>query len=103
MIIYEVNLDVDNEVATAYAEWLDRHISEVLAIDGFEGAEWLDVESDAPGRTCWSIRYRLKNRASLEDYFQKHAARLRQDGLTRFEGKFIPSRRILSARSSHAR
>ncbi|MEO5929215.1 MAG: DUF4286 family protein [Candidatus Kapaibacterium sp.] len=103
MIIYEVNLDVDSAVAAEYAEWLAGHISEVLAIDGFEGAEWLDVESDAPGRTCWSVRYHLKDRASLEDYFQNHAARLRQDGFTRFEGRFIPSRRILSERSSHVR
>ena len=32
MVIYEVNLAVDTEVAEAYADWLGPHIDEILAL-----------------------------------------------------------------------
>ena len=40
MIIYEVNLTVDPEIADEYAVWLRPHIVHILELDGFLGAEW---------------------------------------------------------------
>ena len=36
MITYEVNLEIEREVAEAYGSWLRAHVDELLAIDGFE-------------------------------------------------------------------
>ena len=103
MVVYEVNLAVDAEIAEAYAAWLGPHIDELLALDGFEAAEWLTVDGppgSAPddGRIRWCVRYRLRDRAALDAYLARHAARMRGDGLERFSGRFEASRRVLVPR-----
>ena len=96
MVVYEVNLAVDLDVADDYAAWLGPHIDELLALDGFEGAEWFVVEQEANDwRVHWCIQYRVRDREALQAYFDEHAARLRGDGLDRFGGRFAATRRIL--------
>lgn len=95
MIIYEVNLTVNNSVAEQYEKWLIDHIREMLRFEGFISAEWYEVEGSESNKSVWSIQYRIKNRESLEHYFQQHAQRMRQEGLRRFAGKFSAHRRIL--------
>ena len=97
MVVYEVNLAVDDDVADDYAVWLGPHIDEIVALDGFVDAEWWAVESEeAPGgRVRWCIQYRLRTRDALEAYLDHHADRLRGDGLARFAGRFEASRRVL--------
>ena len=111
-MIYEVNLAVDRDAAGAYAAWLGPHIQEVLEIDGFESAEWWEVApppgaapeaSGGEGRVRWCVHYRVHSRAALQAYLDRHAARLRGNGLARFAGRFEASRRILLARGEHAR
>ncbi len=99
MVIYEVNLDIDKDVAAAFADWLKPHIDEMLEIDGFFRAQWFEVEADAEDRVSWSVRYDVYTRDDLQRYFDHHAARMRGDGLRRFEGRFRATRRILKARS----
>ena len=109
MVVYEVNLEVEAEVADAYAAWLAPHIDEVLAVLGFVSAEWWSVEPDggpdgedrqpdAPAR--WCVQYRVESRAALQAYFDEHAERLRGDGLARFGGRFRASRRVLVPRGA---
>lgn len=105
MIIYEVNLDVDAEAAGAFAAWLGPHIAEILALEGFEGADWWERDPimegrDGEARALWTVQYRLRDRAALEDYLAHHAARLRGDGLARFAGRFTASRRVLAPRGA---
>ena len=95
MIIYEVNLTVNNSVAEQYEKWLTDHIREMLSFEGFISADWYEVEGSESNKSVWSIHYRLKNRESLENYFREHAQRMRQEGLRRFAGKFSAHRRIL--------
>ena len=109
MVVYEVNLAVDADVADAYAAWLGPHIDEVLAVPGFVSAEWWDVEatpppddatgSAAPPRVRWSVQYRVESREALQTYFDRHAERLRGDGAGRFGGRFEASRRVLVERT----
>ena len=105
MVIYEVNLAVDAEVADGYAAWLAPHIDEVLAVPEFRTAEWWAVEPDGePGdgdrqRVRWCVQYRVESREALQTYFDDHAERLRGDGLARFGGRFQATRRVLLPRS----
>lgn len=101
MVIYEVNLTVDVDVAAAYAAWLAPHIAEVLAVPGFQTARWFEVEPDDPsdGRRQWVVQYRVESREALQAYFDDHAARLRGDGLDRFGGRFTATRRVLRPRA----
>jgi hypothetical protein len=96
MILYEVTLEVQNEILDTYRPWLRTHIAEMTALPYFDGAEAFTVESASQRTTTFTILYQAKSRAELEDYFENDAARMRQDGLTRFGDKFTASRRILS-------
>lgn len=100
MLIYEVNLTVDADIAEAYAEWLEPHIEEVLAVDGFTSADWWIVEPDGEDGACvnWCVQYHVESRTALATYFRDHAERLRGDGLARFGGRFSASRRVLIPR-----
>ena len=95
MLIYEVNLRVDEEVAEAFAAWLRAHMREMLAFDGFEEARWYRLEPDTPGQVRWTTHYHVQNAESLDTYLRDHAAAMREDGLKRFGGKFSADRRIL--------
>jgi hypothetical protein len=99
VLVYEVNLAVDAEVAEAFAAWLPGHVAELLALPGFLAAEIFRVEEPAPpaGEVALSVRYRLRDRAALDAYLRDHAARLRADGIARFGGRFQATRRVLSA------
>ena len=99
MVIYEVNLAVENDVAEEMATWLRDHIGEMLAIDGFEGAAWYQREAET-GRQQWTVHYRLTGQRALDAYFDEHADRMRQDGLDRFGGRFDATRRILYTRET---
>ena len=99
MIIYEVNLTVEPDVADEYAAWLRPHIARILEIDGFLGAEWLERDtatdgSDA-GKVRWTIHYRLRDRAALEVYQRDHAPALIREGLDKFGEHLTATRRVL--------
>ncbi|MFT7580793.1 MAG: hypothetical protein ACI9MR_002467 [Myxococcota bacterium] len=105
MVIYEVNLAVDQAITRAFEKWLGTHIAEMVEIDGFFRARWYNRrpqdESGAPegGKTLWTVQYDVYTRADLDRYFANDAARMREDGVKRFGGGFSASRRILYPRS----
>ncbi len=93
MIVYEVRASCEPAIADDYRAWLDGHITEILAIPGFIGAELLAEDSD-DGRRVWTVRYHLADRAALEAYLRDHAPRLRADGAARFGDRFRATRRV---------
>jgi len=104
MLIYEVNLTVDQEVAPRYSAWLREHIREVLKVDGFEAAAWYvrsdDTETIPDGNDTedpreWTIHYQVRDRSALQTYFDDHAERLRQQGVDEFGDHATANRRIL--------
>ncbi len=96
-VIYEVNLDIDAGIESDYRDWLRGHIDEILALPGFVSAQLFDVvdPAPAPGRIALCTQYHVRDTASLQKYFKRHAARLRGDGMARFDGKFCATRRVL--------
>ena len=103
MLIYEVNIQVDGEAAEEMAVWMKKHVREMLAFNGFEGAPWYFLDPDEAGRQRWSIHYQVDSWKHLNDYFENHAEAMRQDGLDRFGGKFSADRRILYERERFER
>lgn len=99
MLVYEVNLDVDTQVRDAYVAWLDAHAREIVALPGFTGARLFDVSepAPAPGRVALCVQYTLQDEASLARYLHDDAPRMRADGLARFGGRFVATRRVLRA------
>lgn len=97
MIIYEVNLLIDPEISESYLVWLAPHVDDMLNFTGFVSAELFEVETDE--KWCaYCVQYRVESRAHLQNYFDTHAAAMRDDGICRFGDKFTASRRILQLR-----
>lgn len=112
MLIYEVNLTVDGDVAPDFSAWLREHIREMLKLDGFDAAA-LYVRSDDPdalpeddaptGARHWTVHYQVESRDHLRNYLDTHAERMRQDGLDRFEDRFAAERRVLKQQRTFSR
>lgn len=98
MLIYEVNLNVNADIAADFLIWLKKHIQDITALEGFTGAQLFECDPDS-GQTAvklWSVHYALESREALDNYLQNHAPAFRQDGLDRFGGKFTATRRVLT-------
>ena len=97
MIVYEVNLFVRREVEAEYRAWLDAHVREIVALDGFLGAELFERREPAAGadELVLCTQYRLRDADALAAYLREHAPRLRADGVARFGAAFRAERRVL--------
>lgn len=96
MLVYEVNLDIDADIAVEYRRWLDAHVAAMLALPGFVSAGVFDVrEPEAAGSVRLCVHYLLHDADALAAYLREHAPRMREDGVARFGGRFRASRRVL--------
>lgn len=106
MLIYEVNLEVDEQINHKYAGWLPDHIDKMLKLKGFKAAQWFfrlpqDEDAELSGKTLWTIQYIVEDRASLDDYFNNQAQQMRQESVERFGEQVKASRRVLNLYSVH--
>jgi hypothetical protein len=102
MLIYEVNVSVLESRAEEYAEFLNHHIREILAFQGFVSAELLreirpasDASTDQTKKVQFVVQYRVQSEQDLQHYFDHHAAAMRQDAIQRFGDSFTAHRRNL--------
>ena len=94
MVIYEVNLKINNCIATKFKVWLHAHVSEMLEIDGFIKAEILKDNDSSDNFILLTVHYTVENYDKLEAYFLNQATQMREDGINRFGNKFTATRRI---------
>ena len=106
MLLYEVNLTVDGDVADEYSTWLREHIREMLDLDGFEAAVWftrhddgdaVPEDEDATDPREWTIHYQVRDRDALQAYFDGPAEKMRGDG-AEYDDYVEKDRRILQQR-----
>lgn len=95
MLIYEVNIVVRESIADAYVQWLRDHIEQILRFDGFRYGALLRLDGAEPGTRAYTAHYMVDDRASLDAYFDQHAAAMRQDGIDRFGDGFTATRRVM--------
>jgi quinol monooxygenase YgiN len=97
MVVYEVNIEVDADARDAYLDWLRPHVGQILALPGFTGAQVLEVVDPpaAPGTVRFCVQYRLSGDAALQAYLDRHAPRMRADGIARFGHRMRAHRRVL--------
>jgi len=104
MIIYEVNLDVQQSIAHEFALWLPKHVQAMQALGYFVKTELFLRRPEDEGRsatskdTLWTVHYYLTDRVQLDAYLRNHAAKMRADGTERFGEQFTATRRVLELR-----
>ena len=92
MIIYEVNIAVNNDIFDEYLVWLNNHIEEMLLFHGFiKAAKTINHKS-----ICKEIivKYYLNSKEDLDYYLENNSEKMRGKVLDKFNHKFKISRKI---------
>lgn len=98
MVIYEVNLTINNEIYQSYYAWLLEHITMMLKLSGFLKAELAKeklTDAHSSDQTKLTVRYTVASEKDLNHYFEHHAKVMRDAGIKRFGEQFSAMRRIL--------
>lgn len=108
MLIYEVNLVLQDSIRKDFMKWLFVHIDDMLKIKGFNKAEVFEDQSGSSlNITCnndlsnylVSVQYQVNSLEDLKKYFDLDAVRMRGDAINLFGEKFSATRRVLKGLS----
>ena len=94
MVLYEVTLKVDRNIAKDYFQWLEEHVREMESFPGFGQAAIWELDGGDSEQKEWVVAYPVANRESLTRYLEEDAPRMRDDGRERFGKAFSATRRI---------
>ena len=96
MIIYNVTVNIENDVREEWLNWMKNiHIPEVMATGSFIENKICKVLVDEEQGTTYSIQYTAASMKDLEEYQKSHAPRLQKEHSERYAGKFVAFRTLL--------
>lgn len=93
MYIYNVTINIDDDVKDEWLTWMETHILDVLNTGKFVAAKLTQVlVEEEMGGTTYSVQYTAKTKEDLQNYYKEDAKRLRGDGLRKFGDKMVAFR-----------
>ena len=100
MLVYEVNIEVDESINYKVAGWLTEHVQAILKNKGFTALQWFfrqpqDENREPDQRTLWTLQYLVEDRNCLDEYLQNEKAD-HQELKDKFGDQVAISRRILN-------
>ena len=96
MVVYNVTINIDNDVHDEWLKWMKKiHIPEVMQTGFFIENKMLKVLVEEPAGTTYSIQYTAANMKDYEEYRDKHAPSLQKKVTDKFLGKFVAFRTLL--------
>ncbi|MFM9826165.1 DUF4286 family protein [Flavobacterium sp.] len=103
MIIYNVTTNIHESVHDQWMIWMQhKHIPEVLATGKFSSARMVRVLiEEEMGGTTYSVQYTTDSKATLEQYYQEDAPKLRKEGAKLFGEKMLTFRTELEVISEY--
>ena len=98
MIIYNVTINVEDDIHDDWLKWMkNTHIPDVMQTGYFleyKMCRVLSIQEDETGNT-YAIQYTSSSMDDLNEYQEKHATRLQEEHTTRYKGKFVAFRTLL--------
>lgn len=97
MIIYNITINIDNDVAVEWLDWMTHtHIPDVMKTGSFLENHILRVmaDEDSGGKT-YSIQYYCNSMDEFDVYEKNFAPALRADFNERYKNKFVAFRTFL--------
>ncbi|RCS26105.1 DUF4286 family protein [Polaribacter sp. WD7] len=93
MYIYNVTINIDDNLHKEWLTWIETHVSDVLNTGKFTSAKLTEVlvDEDMGGKT-YSVQYTANTREDLDAYYKEDADRLRVEGLKKFGDKMLAFR-----------
>lgn len=95
-LIYEVNIEVPEEIHAEFSLWLDAHIEHMTGLPYFTGARLFKGHSMDTGAAFFKVHYNLASESSLNEYLTKAAPAMRAELPGAFQGRVKYSRFSLS-------
>jgi hypothetical protein len=93
MFIYNVTINIDDEVKDEWLTWMESHILDVLNTGKFVAAKLTEVLiEEEMGGTTYSVQYSAKTKEDIQNYYKEDAQRLRADGMRKFGDKMVAFR-----------
>ncbi|MBS1763734.1 MAG: DUF4286 family protein [Bacteroidetes bacterium] len=97
MFIYNVTINIDNDVADEWLLWMtQKHIPDVLKTGCFTEHRILRVLADEEsGGKTYSVQYFFDTMQDIETYESCYAAELRDEHTQKYKDKFVAFRTLL--------
>jgi len=97
MIIYNVTINVNNDVAETWLSWMiETHIPEVMNTGMFvENNIYRLIGDEQSGGITYAIQYKASSMEMYERYKEEFAPALQQETINNFGGKFTAFRSLL--------
>ena len=97
MIIYNVTVKIDLSVHDLWLKWMkEEHIPRVMETGCFTDCQMYRVlEENTTDGITYAFQYFAENISKYFDYKEHHAARLQQESLDMFPGKYTAFRTLL--------
>lgn len=97
MIIYNVTIKVEKQIADVWLPWLlNEHIPDVMRTNcfvDFKAVRLLDVD-DSEGPT-YAVQYFANSKADYDRYIERYARELRNRSLEKWGQQFIAFRSVM--------
>jgi len=109
MFVYNVTVNIDNDVAAEWLQWMQEiHIPDVLNTGCFienrifrvmadedSGGKTYSVPDEDSGGKTYSVQYYFRTMEDMERYQNNYAAELQQEHTARYKEKFVAFRTLL--------
>ena len=97
MILYNVTVNIDQDVEIEWLEWMKGiHIPNVMSTGLFFDQKIFRLLNEEEAST-YSIQYFAKSLDDLNLYFKKHAPALVKEHLDKYKDKHVAFRSVLEA------
>ena len=96
MIIYNVTVNIENDVREEWLQWMkQQHIPDVMKTGYFIENKICKVLVDEEQGTTYSIQYLCENLDKLKEYQQQHSPRLQKEHADKYANKYVAFRTVL--------
>jgi hypothetical protein len=96
MILYNVTINIDEDVHEDWLNWMKAvHIPDVMNTGLFRSYKICRILAEEDGGKSYAIQYFCESMEMLEQYQEKHAPQLQQEHTQRYSGKFGAFRTLL--------
>lgn len=98
MVIYNVTVNIDDDVEQDWIGWMkNEHIPEVMDTGYFKEYKMLKMLSESQDETgsTYAIQYLANTLADLETYLDKAAPKLQKQSIIRYGTKMAAFRTVL--------
>ena len=96
MIIYNVTVNIDNDVHDDWLDWMKSvHIPDVMNTGHFTESKISRILAEEEGGLSYAIQYLCESMEVFEKYQEIHAEGLQNKHTLKYQGKFVAFRTML--------